>query len=319
MISSDNKQKYIQFCKDHLDIPIFSQPWWLDIVCPESWDVILIERNNKIIASFPFHIKKIKNVFTHIGMPPLTQKLGPYIIYDLNKTAESKKISYEHEIYNEIIDNLPKSDSFGVNFDWKYKNWLPFYWSGFRQTIRYTYILDNIKEHEYIMNNFSKSKKQRIQKAKGLFTIKYDLSKEAFYSYFENVIHERKEHIEFSKFLFNRLYEVIYENHAGRVFYCIDSESNIHAINMIVWDNECAYYLLAMRGKKFNTSGGTEFLVNEAIKYVSQFVDKFDFEGSMIKGVEESFRHYGAHQTEYYAISKCNNPFLRILRAIKNG
>jgi hypothetical protein len=87
---------------------------------------------------------------------------------------------------------------------------------------------------------------------------------------------------------------------------------------MIVWDNECAYYLMAMRKKDYNSSGGTEFLVDEAIKYVSQFVNTFDFEGSMIKGVEESFRQYGAHQVEYYEITKCNNVLLRIKSAIKN-
>jgi hypothetical protein len=101
------------------------------------------------------------------------------------------------------------------------------------------------------------------------------------------------------------------------VFDCVDSQNNIHAINMVVWDNECAYYLLAMRKKEYNTSGGTELLVNEAIKYVSQFVDRFDFEGSMIKGVEESYRHYGAIQTEYYTISKMPNSTLKTYRALK--
>jgi hypothetical protein len=74
-----------------------------------------------------------------------------------------------------------------------------------------------------------------------------------------------------------------------------------------------------MRKKDYNTSGGTEFLVDETIKYVSRFVDRFDFEGSMIKGVEESYRHYGACQVEYYEIKKCDNVLLRIKSAIKNS
>ena len=61
-----------------------------------------------------------------------------------------------------------------------------------------------------------------------------------------------------------------------------------------------------MRKNEYRNSGGTEFLLDETIKYVSQFVNTFDFEGSMIQGVEESFRWYGAHQTEYYNISKDN-------------
>jgi hypothetical protein len=314
-----NKDKYLNFCTEHPDIPIFSQPWWLDSVCPDSWDVILIERNDKIIASFPYYKTKIRKIFNHIGMPPLTQKLGPYIVYDSKMMSENKKIGYEHEIYSEIIENLPKCDYFTVNFDWKYKNWLPFYWKGYKQTTRYTYIFDNISDHDSIFNNYSKSKKQPIQKAKENFTFKYDLSKDIFYSYFIDVICERRELIGFSKDLFYRLYDAVYENKSGRTFYCIDTDNNIHAINMIVWDRECAYYLLAMRDRKYNTSGGTEFLVDESIKYVSQFVNRFDFEGSMIKGVEESYRHYGTNQIEYYSILKCNNFFLSVLHAFRNS
>jgi hypothetical protein len=311
------KQQYIQFCAEHPDIPIFSQPWWLDVVCPEQWDVILVEKNDKVIASFPFCKTKSKRIFTHIGLPPLTQKLGPYIVYDSNKMSENKKIGYEHEIYNAIIDKLPKADSFAINFDWKYKNWLPFYWKGFKQTTRYSYILDNIKEHDYTFAQYKIQKIQKIQKQK-IVELKYDLSSDAFYDYFSDVVHARGETVSFSKTLFNQLYEAVYTNQAGRVFYCADKENNIHAINLTVWDKESAYYLIAMRKKEYNTSGGTEFLVDETIKYVSQFVNRFDFEGSMIKGVEEAYRYYGSHQTEYYAISKCDNLALRVLRAIRD-
>jgi hypothetical protein len=314
-----NKDKYIHFCIEHPDIPIFSQAWWLDAVCPGQWDVILIERNNNIIASFPYYKIKNRKVFTYIGIPPLTQKLGPYIIYDSNKTSENKQIGYVHEIYNAIIEALPKYDSFVASFDWKYKNWLPFYWKGFKQTTNYTYILDNISDHDYLMMNYSKSKKQPIQKAKEKFIMKTDLSKEQFYLYFVNVIHQRQEQIGFSKDLFFRLYDSIYEHNAGKTFYCVDSENNIHAVNLVVWDSECAYYLNAMRDKKYNTSGGTEFLIDETINYVAKFVNRFDFEGSMIKGVEESYRHYGSRQTEYYTISKCSSPILRVFRAFRNN
>jgi hypothetical protein len=256
-------------------------------------------------------------MFTHIGMPPLTQKLGPYIVYDTNEMSENKKINYEHDIYNEIIDALPKSDSFTINFDWKYKNWLPFYWRGFRQTTRYTYILNNIKDYTYIKNNYATYKQQKIKKTQNILILKTDLSKEIFYSYFMDVIHDRCEDVGFSENVFNRLYDTIYAHQAGKTFYCTDAKNNTHAINLTVWDKESAYYLIAMRKKEYNTSGGTEFLVDKTIKYVSPLVDRFDFEGSMIKGVEASYRYYGAHQTEYYQISKCNNPILKMIRGIR--
>jgi hypothetical protein len=155
-----------------------------------------------------------------------------------------------------------------------------------------------------------------MQRAKKELEFKYDLSMDVFYSYFTTVIHERDESMAFSRELFTRLYNTIYVNGSGKVFYCVDKKDNIHAINMTVWDTECAYYLLAMRKKEYNTSGGTEFLVDATINYVSRFVNRFDFEGSMIKKVEESYRRYGTHQMEYYHIFKYNNPILKMIHGM---
>jgi hypothetical protein len=313
------KQYYQQFCNEYPDIPVFSQPWWLDTVCPNSWDVLLIKDNdNKTVAVFPYCIKKTKLLFSQIMMPPLTQKMGPYIVYDKNKDSKTKKISYEHNIYNKIIDQLPNFNSFFVQFDWKYKNWLPFYWRGFKQTTRYTYILENIKDHDSLEKNYSKGKKQPLLKARNTLQLKFDLPPEDFYSFFKEVIHNRNQEVSFSKDFFYSLYSEVYAHKSGKVLYCTDTYGNIHALNMIIWDNECAYYLIAMRKKEYNTSGGTEFLVDEAIKYASQFVNRFDFEGSMMKGVEESYRHYGANQIEYYAITKNDRILYKIRSTIKN-
>ncbi|MCI7589556.1 MAG: GNAT family N-acetyltransferase [Spirochaetia bacterium] len=314
-----NKQLYQEFYEQHPDICIFSAPWWLDATAgAENWDVILVRnKNNEIIATFPYTYKKGKFGLKQIGMPTLTQKLGPYIVYDKNKITETKKITYEHEIYTQIIDQLPDYDSFMINFDQRYKNWLPFYWNGFNQTTRYSYRIENIKNHDLVFGNYAKSKKQKIQKAKN-FTLKYDMDFNAFYDYFEEVIKERNEKVSYSKEFFINLCEAVYKNNAGRIFYCEDEDKNIHAINLTVWDNDTAYYLIAMRKQNYNMSGGTEFLVHETIKYVSEFVDVFDFEGSMLKGVEQSYRLFGGEQTEYYSISHTKNKLLALYHALRS-
>lgn len=314
----NNKTKYLQFCLDHSDIPIFSQPWWLDVLGgKDNWDVILIEKNEKIIASFPFLIKSGRIGLKYMGMPLLTQKLGPYIVYESDNIFESKRIGYEHDIYEEIIKRLPKYDFFNINFDIFYKNWLPFYWNGFKQTTRYTYQIKNIKNIDDVLNKFSKNRKYPVKKAQNNLSLKYDLLPDDFYNYFEEVVDERGEKVSFSRELFTSLYNIVYKYKQGRVFYCVDKDDNIHAINLTIWDTKTAYYLIAMRKKEYNTSGGTEFLVYETIKYVSQFVDVFDFEGSMIKGVEASYRFYGSHQTEYYNITKSNSKKARIIEGMK--
>lgn len=315
-----NKEKYKEFYLSHTDMCIFSAPWWLDTMAgAENWEVVLIEdKNGNIVASFPFVYRKGRLGLKTIGMPVLTQKLGPYIVYDANKISEMKRLGQEHEIYGQIIDLLPKFDNLNLNFDQAYKNWLAFYWRGFSQTTRYSYRITGIKDHDFVFGGYAKSKKQKIQKAKNL-TLKFDMDFDAFYDYFEKVVNERGEKVSYTRKQFTDLCRSVYEHNAGRIFYCEDENSNIHAINLTVWDNTCAYYLVAMRKNEYKTSGGTEFLLDETIKYVSQYVDTFDFEGSMIHGVEESFRWYGAHQTEYYTIFKDNRIFVPVLREVKNS
>ncbi len=310
-----NREQYYKFYEEHPDICVFSAPWWLDTVCgKDNWDVIIIEKNGHILGTFPYYIKKGKFGTNNIIMPVLTQKLGPYIVYDKNMTSITKRIAYEHDVYEKIIEALPTFALFDVNFAQEYKNWLPFHWKGFKQTSRYSYQIRDIKNHEQVLKNFAKSKRYEIPKARKRLTLKFDLPVDEFYDYFEAVVHERGEKVSYSRDSFRRIYNACYENKAGRSFYCVDVDGNIHAISLTVWDKTAAYYLVAMRKKEYNTSGGTEFLVYEIIKYVSKFVDVFDFEGSMIKGVEASYRNYGGIQTEYYNISKDNRLFRFLIR-----
>lgn len=313
-----NNEIYIDFYKKHPDICIFSAPWWLDaVVGVGNWDVIFVnDKNNNIIATFPYVKSKGRLGTTEIIMPHLTQKLGPYIVYDKN-LSYTKRIGYEHKIYENIIAQLPKFDFFSINFDQNYKNWLPFYWAGFNCAPRYSYRLYNIKNINNIYSKISNSKRKYIDSGKQKFTLHYDLPANDFYDYFELVVSERGDKVNFSRKLFDDIYNAVYEQNSGRVLYCIDNETGkIAAVKFVIWDSKTAYALVGIRTKEFNNSCSYEFLTFECIKYASKYVSEYDFEGSMIKGVEEAYRLYGGTQIEYYNISKENRFLLPILKRL---
>ena len=58
--------------------------------------------------------------------------------------------------------------------------------------------------------------------------------------------------------------------------------------------------------------------IREIIKYVSSKTGKFDFEGSMIEWVENSFRQFTTVQMPYFNISKTYSKKFKILETIKN-
>ena len=75
----NNKALYQQFCKQEKEMPVFVKPWYLDAVCQfenQSWDVILVKEQNKIVASWPFCLKQ-KNGFEYSVFAATNKIYGP--------------------------------------------------------------------------------------------------------------------------------------------------------------------------------------------------------------------------------------------------
>ena len=98
----------------------------------------------------------------------------------------------------------------------------------------------------------------------------------------------------------------MYENNCGKTWYALDSKDNIHAAILVVFDSESAHYLISTIDPDFRNSGSATLLIKKAIEYVSKHTSRFNFEGSMNCEIENSFRKFGAVQTQYFNISKAN-------------
>ena len=142
-----NKDKYRTHCLKEKSIPFFSNSWWLDTVCPNSWDVCLVEKGGQVFASMPYYNKK-KFGLNLISSPQLTQTHGPWL---KSSTAKpSNRYAEEKKLLSNLISQLPNFDYFNQNWNYKITNWLPFYWNGFTQTTRYTYRFSDLSDLENI-------------------------------------------------------------------------------------------------------------------------------------------------------------------------
>jgi len=312
----NNRDKYRIFCKKENDIPIFSKDWWLDTVCGENgWDVVFVESDSEIIASLPFYHNR-KAVFEFIQMPILTQTLGPYIKYNTNFSYE-KRLSFDKKIMNELIIKLPKFDYLSMNFHYSVTNWLPFYWNNFKQTTKYTYVLDDLTDIDSILRNFNHAKRKNIKKAEKIVTVKFDLPANDFYENHTMTLSKQNAKIEYDFKVFNNIYNACYKHKSGRTIYAVDEDNNIHAALFVIWDDNSAYDLISTIDPTFRNSGAASLLVYEMIKYVSDKTKYFDFEGSMIENVENSFRQFGAIQKPYFLITKTNSKILKLVKFLK--
>lgn len=59
---------------------------------------------------------------------------------------------------------------------------MPFYWNGFKQTIRYnTFIIEDITNLDVVYNNFKSSFRNKIKKASGIIKISFNKTLQEFY------------------------------------------------------------------------------------------------------------------------------------------
>jgi lipid II:glycine glycyltransferase (peptidoglycan interpeptide bridge formation enzyme) len=311
-----NKQKYREFCKKEKNIPIFSKDWWFDAVCGEdNWDVILFEKGGEIWASWPYYKTK-KTIFNVITMPKLTQTMGIYIKYPPNQKYY-KKLSWEKEIISKMIKKLPKIDMFSQKFDYSFTNWLPFYWAGFEQTTRYTYVIENLDITD-LEKNFETDIRRRRRKALKVGVEVFESNDiEKFYELNKMTFERQNITIPYSFEFVRNLYEQCKENGSVKMYFA-KYQNEVIAANFLVYDDNSVYYLLGGINPDKKDLGGMDLIQFESIKFAFENGKRFDFEGSMIESIEKYFRSFGAIQKPYFGISKTNSKLLKIRKCIKD-
>lgn len=311
----NSKQKYIDLCLSDScsSIAIFSQYWWLDAVVGENnWDVALVEKDNKIVASLPYVIKH-KYGLTILGQPPLTQTLGPWLRDQPANTKYTRLLENQKDLMSDLINQLPHHDFFLQNFSPEITNWLPWYWQGFYQTTAYTYRLKNLHDVNAIWEGLRENIRRDIRKArKRNIIIDNNATVEEFLPLQRQTFERQGKVSPISEDMIRRLDTACAKSSARRIFIAKDAEGQSHAGIYLVWNNHAAYYLMGGGNPNLRNSGATSLAMWEAIQFASTVSKVFDFEGSMIEPVERFFRGFGAHQTPYFKVSRYSNRWLNI-------
>jgi hypothetical protein len=294
-----SKDLYRELCRTEESIPVFSRDWWLDIVCDEQWDVLIVRRKGRILSSLPLYIPA-SGVVT---MPHYTQTMGVWFLPESDDTNYCSVLERRQSICRELIKKLDKYSAFYQNFSCDFTDWLPFYWAGFNQTTRYTYILENIKDTEYLLTNMDGQARRNIRNAvKNLIEVRSDVCIDEFLKVQSLTFERQNKRNKQSSEVLIRLIEESRKRKQGDIFGGYDKDGNLHAAAFVVWQKSSAYYIAGGGDPSFRSSGAHSLVLFEAIKYVSRFTDIFDFEGSMIPGVERFFREFGALQKQYFLI-----------------
>lgn len=298
--------------KDNLQeaYSIFQQPWWLETVAPGSWDQVTAVKGEEVRGRLPY-LKTSRMGITLSMLPPLTPHLGPWIKPSEGKYAN--RLSNEKRVLDELIQGLPKFDYFKQNFNYHIENWLPFYWAGFSQTTRYTYVLDDISDPDKVWEGIQGNIRREIKKARKQVSVEETSDIEELWKLHRLTFERQNSETNHSKEEVKRVADAVTNRNSGKIFIARDSDEKPHAAILVVWDQQSAFYLLGGADPELRNSGASSLLLWHAIQYVANKTRKFDFEGSMLKPIERFFRGFGAHQKRYFQITRMSKR-MRLLK-----
>jgi hypothetical protein len=279
---------------------LYCYSWWLDAVAPKQSRILSVSHGGEIRAAWPLTYQQHEGQ-TILAMPPLTQTLGILLAPSSAKYAE--RLSQEHRAIEELIRQLPPAMYVSQHFNDQFTNWLPFHWHQFQQTTRYTYLLSNLQDLDALWDGIRKSARTSIRNASkhGLRVREASDLHEVFRLY-ALTMNRQGLTLPYTLAQLERI-DAACAKHAGRLaLVAEDTQGRSHGAVYLVHDPRRTIYLLGGADPDLRQSGAQTVLLWEGIRYASSVSKTFDFEGSMIRGVEAAIRDLGGVQTPYFKI-----------------
>lgn len=315
-----DKDLYKQYCEtEGAKIPLFMQYWWMEAVCQDkTWDVAIARDGDAILGVMPYLYGR-KMGMTYILQPQLTQYSGPFYCYP-DGLNEQQRLEFEKDVARKLIAQIEERRPaiFLQHFSPQVANWLPFYWTGYSQTTRYTYRLDDISDPQRLFDSFDREKRQRkIRRYEDCTSVRYDMSPAEFADLHACYWHDKGKRDLLRKDLIEHVCSTAVARGNGVIASLHDADGKLLVARFVAYDSRCAYALMSAYKVDTHRSGHNETLLWALLQYLSDKTKSFDFEGSMDEGIEYFYRSFGAHQTPYFEISKYRNSLVRWLMKLK--
>ncbi|MCW3804134.1 GNAT family N-acetyltransferase [Plebeiibacterium marinum] len=276
---------------------IFEQPWWLDAVAQGNWREILIEENEEVIARWP-----IVEYNKMICMPILTQTLGFWMCNSIVST--DRHLKNQRIIVDKLLKMVPERSEVSICLDTNNKDFMPFYWNYYKITPKVSYRLKDISDVDIVFKGFSGNVKNSIKRARKKLELVHSEDLDLLLYLLDKTFAKQNMGNPWSKKLIKDIYSAARENNACKMIFAKDNEGNIHSGNLFIYDENVFYNLISGTDPKYKNSGAAALLLWEGINIASNISKCFDFEGSMIKGINSFYSQFGGAQEVYFHVYK---------------
>lgn len=285
---------------------IFCKSWWLETVSGGAFDLLVLTKKGVLKAGIPFCYKDSERY--QIGVRVFTPYYG-LMLSPTEKQGYTAALSEDMDLQRKIIREFPTNVNINIAMHHDYTNWFPFYLSGYRQTTNYTYINKDIKSIENVWDNLRVNIRTDIKKAERNGLLFREVSStDELWDLTVKTFDRQGLKTPLTKSLHDDLIRVTRDRDSGAVYLVCDEKGTVYSGAFVVWDSDSAYIVSSAADPNLRNVDVTSFMYRNVLKTVSQRVDKLNFCGSMIPGVERLNRAFGGIQTPYLRIHKTGRP-----------
>lgn len=306
-------EAYDDLVEDSPQGSVFATSWWLDAVAEGRWRANAVDDDGEVAAAWPTVVRTTRWGEVHEG-GPLTPFLGPLF---RPEASDLKRRSNEVKRLEELVAALGSAAHVEARCNPAFDYWTPLAWHGFTQTTHYTWRLPRLDDLDELLGN-ARNVRPEIRKAekRGVEVVEGSLEDfQAVHS--ETVEHQQIEDAARNRLALRRIEAAAASREARFILLARDADGRVHAGGYFVRDGRWVYYLVGASEPSLRSSGASSLLLWKAIERAAGLGVGFDFEGSMLQGVEHFFRSFAGVPTPYSIVRSTPSRPLRVARPLK--
>lgn len=294
------------FCNNaEKHIGVFGSKDWLSIYGNELKMVGIYKDEHQLVGGF-YYLETKKYGLKFIKLPPYTPHCGLFFTTESKNKASAN--SFAKEVVTEVCTYFSTLNAAltVLAFPSQIIDLQPFIWSKFKVVPNYTYRISLDKSIEDIRANFDPKNRNAINKAvkDGVEVTTNTLPGEKLFAFFTNSLIAAGANVYTANLsdVFNK-----FSKHTNSFSQEAWKDGKLIGVVFCVYDKQSCYYLLGGVDKESGIQGVNNLLVQKSIERAKNLgCSIFDFEGSMLKGVEKFFRSFGPELFPYYTVNKAN-------------
>ena len=286
-------------------------------LCPIADDLqvrVLRDKSGQIEAGMAITPSKFLGT-TAARRPPWTVYNGPLILPS-DRENRAERISEEKDRMVRLLAESPAMGMYDYIFAPEYTDLMPFIWNGFDTLVAYTYQISQAPPEQWHAE-MSKNHKKNLRRARNALkeldaTIEVNSEPEEFLAMAQELRDTSKFRMELDPEKFQRWWVNLRARDAISLYLLRDGEGQALTGNIVVHDWTCSYAIIGgVRGGRLTGPAGYvhRLVFEKIILDAHERGLTFDFEGSVLPGVEPYFRGWGGVCRPKYRVVKARRPW----------